>query len=77
MGMGAGGGELDPLSTHYITAYAPAELRTFHCDKVRKMPLSGLDPSMLLGFLCQDEEDWIDFRHRMTDVSVPFLPLFR
>ncbi|KAJ7208129.1 hypothetical protein C8J57DRAFT_1484504 [Mycena rebaudengoi] len=31
-------------------AHAPAELRTFHCEKVHKMPLSGLDPSMLLGF---------------------------
>ncbi|KAJ7216903.1 hypothetical protein C8J57DRAFT_1732410 [Mycena rebaudengoi] len=31
--------------------HAPAELRTFHCEKVHKMPLSGLDPSMLLGFL--------------------------
>jgi len=23
------------------------ELKTFHCERVRKMPLSGLDPSML------------------------------
>ncbi|KAJ7249825.1 hypothetical protein C8J57DRAFT_1355711, partial [Mycena rebaudengoi] len=39
----------------YQRVYAPAELRTFHCEKVRKMPLSGLDPSMLLGFVCRDE----------------------
>ncbi|EIW75969.1 hypothetical protein CONPUDRAFT_111807 [Coniophora puteana RWD-64-598 SS2] len=65
---GETGAELDPLSLHYINAYSPAELKTFHCDRVRKMPLSGLDPSMLLGFLCQDEEDWIDFRHRITDL---------
>ncbi|KAJ6617348.1 hypothetical protein B0H10DRAFT_2033813, partial [Mycena sp. CBHHK59/15] len=31
-------------------AYSTAELRTFHCERVRKMPLSGLDPSMLIGF---------------------------
>lgn len=42
------------------------ELKTFHCERVRKMPLSGLDPSMLLGFLCKDEDDWKDFRLRIT-----------
>lgn len=45
------------------------DLRTFHCDRVRKMPLSGLDPSMLLGFLCRDEQDWKDFRRRMAEIS--------
>ncbi|KAJ7249578.1 hypothetical protein C8J57DRAFT_1356237, partial [Mycena rebaudengoi] len=39
----------------YQRAYVSAELRTFHCEKVRKMPLSGLDPSMLLSFVCRDE----------------------
>ncbi|KAJ6607627.1 hypothetical protein B0H10DRAFT_2227635 [Mycena sp. CBHHK59/15] len=29
---------------------ADSEPRTFHCERVRKMPLSGLDPSPLLGF---------------------------
>lgn len=53
---------------HYVHAYPPAELRTFHCDRVRKMPLSGLDPSMLLGFLCKDEADYTDFRLRVADV---------
>ncbi len=35
---------------------------------VRKMPLSGLDPSMLIGFLCRDEADWWDFRKRVGEV---------
>ncbi|GBE78643.1 peptidase family C54-domain-containing protein [Sparassis latifolia] len=63
------GADLDPLQLHYVTAYSAAELKTFHCDRVRKMPLSGLDPSMLLGFLCKDENDWKDFRKRMNDLS--------
>lgn len=50
-------------------AYTAAELKTFHCERVRKMPLSGLDPSMLLGFLCKDKEDWEDFRRRVVEVS--------
>jgi cysteine protease ATG4 len=44
------------------------------------MPLSGLDPSMLLGFLCKDKEDWDDFRRRVVEVSVRlsfFLPFLR
>ncbi|THH09782.1 hypothetical protein EW146_g8585 [Bondarzewia mesenterica] len=60
---------LDPLQEHYINAYNVAELKTFHCDRVRKMPLSSLDPSMLIGFLCKDEDDWIDLRKRIADLS--------
>ncbi len=60
---------MDPVQQHYAQAYAPQELKTFHCERVRKMPLSGLDPSMLLGFLCKDESDWKDFRARVADVS--------
>ncbi|RDB31089.1 Cysteine protease ATG4 [Hypsizygus marmoreus] len=59
---------LDPVQEHYVTAYHTAELKTFHCERVRKMPLSGLDPSMLIGFLCQDEADWRDFRRRVGDL---------
>ncbi|KAJ7226438.1 hypothetical protein C8J57DRAFT_1731026 [Mycena rebaudengoi] len=50
----------------YQRAYAPAELRTFHCEKVRKMLLSGLDPSMLLGFVCRYEGEWVDLRRRIA-----------
>ncbi|EGO22797.1 cysteine protease required for autophagy [Serpula lacrymans var. lacrymans S7.9] len=64
-----GAGEaLDPMAEHYVNAYSPDQLRTFHCDRVRKMPMSGLDPSMLLGFLCKDENDWFDFRRRVNDL---------
>jgi cysteine protease ATG4 len=60
----------DALMAHYISTYSVAELKTFHCDRVRKMPLSGLDPSMLIGFLCKDERDWTDFRKRVNEVGV-------
>ncbi|KAF8269994.1 hypothetical protein EI94DRAFT_1828620 [Lactarius quietus] len=42
---------LDPTQVHYVTSYSDAELGTFHCEPVRKMLLSGLDSSMLIGFL--------------------------
>lgn len=62
--------ELEPTQEHYVTAYSATELKTFHCDRVRKMPLSGLDPSMLIGFFCRDEADWKDFRQRVEAVSL-------
>ncbi|KAJ7766453.1 hypothetical protein B0H14DRAFT_3510007 [Mycena olivaceomarginata] len=36
---------------HFLCAYPAAELGTFHYEHVRKMPLTRLDPSMLIGFL--------------------------
>ncbi|KAG8836292.1 Cysteine protease atg4 [Serendipita sp. 399] len=60
---------LDPLSMYLATAYSVSELRTFHCDKVRKMAISSLDPSMLLGFLCRDEQEWKDLRERLAEMA--------
>ncbi|THH26852.1 hypothetical protein EUX98_g7341 [Antrodiella citrinella] len=69
-GSGAGDlSDLDPMQKHFVTAYSAAELKTFHCDRVRKMPLSGLDPSMLMGFLCKNEQDWLDFRAKVADLN--------
>lgn len=61
--------DLDPLQQHYVNAYSAMELKTFHCDRVRRMPLSGLDPSMLIGFFCRDESDWKDLRRKVEEVS--------
>jgi cysteine protease ATG4 len=65
----------DDLQTHYVNAYSVAELRTFHCERVRKLPLGGLDPSMLVGFLCRDERDWVDLRRRVGEVGFLFVIL--
>ena len=32
------------------------------------MPMSGLDPSMLIGFLCRDEGEWADFKRRVGEL---------
>ncbi|KAJ7842649.1 hypothetical protein B0H14DRAFT_2586211 [Mycena olivaceomarginata] len=40
-----------------IRTHPVAKLRTYHCARVRKMLLSGLDPSMLIGFIVRDEGD--------------------
>ena len=38
---------LDQTQMHYVTSYSPAELETFHCDRVCKMPPSGPDLACL------------------------------
>ena len=45
------------LQVHHVTSYSTVELRTFYLERVRKMPLSGLDPSMLIEFLYKTEAD--------------------
>jgi len=67
---------LDSVAHSYATSYSPADLRTYHCDRIRKMPISSLDPSMLLGFLCRDEADWKDLRARITEVGATICAFF-
>ncbi|GAA97415.1 uncharacterized protein L969DRAFT_74527 [Mixia osmundae IAM 14324] len=52
------------LRAWFANEYDETCFGSFHCDRVRKMPLSGLDPSMLIGFLCRDEADWDDLQSR-------------
>ena len=59
---------VDPQTIWYANAYSEGQLRSFHCEKVKKMPLSSLDPSMLLGFLCRNEGDFEDFCDRVGKV---------
>ena len=68
MSSGASDVGVDATQIHYVTSYTGAELRTFHCERVCNMPLSGHDPSMLIGFLCKTEADWIDLRSRVAEV---------
>ena len=63
---------LDAMQTHYVTSYSAAELRTFHCERVRRMPLSGVDLSMFIRFLCKTEADGIDPRCRVAGVCVAY-----
>jgi hypothetical protein len=38
---------------HIARAYSAVELPTFHCERVRKVLLTGIDPSMPLWFVCR------------------------
>ncbi|BGP32607.1 Cysteine protease atg4 [Rhodotorula toruloides] len=64
------------LDDFLLAAYPDAAWATYHTDKVRKCALSSLDPSMLLGFLVEDERDWQDFRMRVQELSQASSPIF-
>jgi hypothetical protein len=48
---------------HFTRAHSPAALRTSHCERVRKMPLSGLDPGMLIRFVCREQGRGLQLGH--------------
>ena len=76
VGSEGGSGNLIHLDPHEeqlaptVTATFPtaAELRTFHCSRVRTMPVTRLDPSMAFGFFCRTVEE---FDALCTDLSTP------
>lgn len=63
---------VDHQTAWYASAYSEAALKTFHCERVKKLPLSGLDPSMLLGFLCTSEAEFDDFCDRVSRLPHKF-----
>ncbi|KAF8119998.1 hypothetical protein K438DRAFT_2006340 [Mycena galopus ATCC 62051] len=70
----AGGPMSAAEEAYFARAHSGAEMCTFHCEPVRKMPLSGLDPSMLTGFVVRDEAEWVDLKKRVREVGsvLPF-----
>ncbi|CAG8664043.1 9210_t:CDS:2, partial [Paraglomus brasilianum] len=76
--IGVEGDDLFYLDPHYsrpaielknIEDYTEEELATFHCDTLRKIPISQLDPSMLLGFYCRTIEDFGNFCERINEIG--------
>lgn len=63
---------LDPHHTRPALAfypetdkYADHEIASCHTSRLRKMHVREMDPSMLIGFLVRNEEDWLDWRQRV------------
>ncbi|ORY67052.1 uncharacterized protein BCR38DRAFT_482697 [Pseudomassariella vexata] len=49
--------------------YTPEEIDTCHTRKLRRLHIKEMDPSMLIGFLIRDEEDWKDWRRSVKHVQ--------
>ncbi len=66
---GASNNTAAQIDQFLLSAYPDSVWATYHCDKVRKVSLSSLDPSMLIGFVVENESDWFDFRRKVQEVS--------
>lgn len=60
---------MDPNTESFST-------ETFHNPIPQKMPFTSIDPSLALGFCCKDQNDFIDFWKRATQMSREDNPLF-
>ncbi|KAI0475105.1 cysteine protease ATG4 [Xylariaceae sp. FL0804] len=49
--------------------YTEEEIDTCHTRKLRRLHVKDIDPSMLIGFLIRDEEDWRDWRRGVKHVQ--------
>lgn len=49
--------------------YSQEEMDTCHTRKLRRLHIKEMDPSMLIGFLIRNEEDWVDWRRSVKHVQ--------
>ncbi|EED14163.1 autophagy cysteine endopeptidase Atg4, putative [Talaromyces stipitatus ATCC 10500] len=47
-------------------AYTQEEIDSCHTRRLRRIHIDDMDPSMLVGFLIRDENDWMDWKRRIT-----------
>lgn len=57
------------LETKHIDEYNEQDLETYHCAIPRKIHISQLDPSMLLGYYCRTQADFDAFCERVSEVT--------
>ena len=48
--------------------YSEADLESVHTRRLRGVRIAEMDPSMLMGFLIKDEQDWEDWKKRLREV---------
>lgn len=51
------------------TLYAQEELDSCHTSRLRRIHVREMDPSMLIGFLIQNEDDWIEWTRCVKHVQ--------
>ncbi|CAK7274351.1 Cysteine protease atg4 [Sporothrix epigloea] len=52
-----------------LNEYTEEELRSCHTRRLRRMHIREMDPSMLIGFLIRDEEDWDSWKSAIKHVQ--------
>jgi len=56
-----------PLRSDF-SSYTEEEISSCHTRRLRRLDITEMDPSMLIGFLIKDEEDWKRWREDIKDV---------
>ncbi|KAL8663288.1 MAG: hypothetical protein Q9202_004037 [Teloschistes flavicans] len=52
-----------------VTEYTKEDIDSYHTRRLRRLAIQDMDPSMLIGFLIRDEEDWYRWRKSVTEVQ--------
>ncbi|KAE8362964.1 putative cysteine protease atg4 [Aspergillus caelatus] len=67
---------LDPHTTRPALPYSidgrflsNEEISTYHTRRLRRIHIQDMDPSMLIGFLVKNEDDWEDWKGRIGSIA--------
>ncbi|KAE8131147.1 putative cysteine protease atg4 [Aspergillus pseudotamarii] len=67
---------LDPHTTRPALPYSidgrflsKEETSTYHTRRLRRIHIQDMDPSMLIGFLVKNEDDWEDWKGRIGSIA--------
>ncbi|KAG5984857.1 hypothetical protein E4U55_002936 [Claviceps digitariae] len=52
-----------------VTRYTKEDINTCHTSRIRKIHVREMDPSMLVGFLIQNEQDWFEWKRCVKHVQ--------
>ncbi|KAM0322381.1 hypothetical protein ACHAQA_009448, partial [Verticillium albo-atrum] len=52
-----------------ISLYTEADVDSVHSRRLRRLHVREMDPSMLIGFVIQDEDDWEDWKRNVKHVQ--------
>lgn len=49
--------------------YTQEDIDSCHTRRLRRLPISEVDPSMLIAFLIRSEEDWSNWKRSVNEVQ--------
>ena len=52
-----------------LSDFAVEEIDSYHTRKLRRLPISKMDPSMLIAFLIRDETDWLRWKETVGNTQ--------
>ncbi|KAG1175695.1 hypothetical protein G6F70_002525 [Rhizopus microsporus] len=82
--IGLQGDELIYLDPHYsrpaletksLSQYTKEDFNTYHCTIPRKIHISSIDPSMLIGFYCRNAKEFDSLCEQITQMSKEYSPI--